>query len=535
VKEKTTVAGLNRRKFLTQAGLLTAAGYAASAGIPAAAASSAARPGEPVEIDALVIGAGYSGSVAALRLGQAGVRTIVLERGRWWPITAAADTFAEPWTPDGRAAWMSTSYPVPRYAGVVEQVNGNGVFVHSGAGVGGGSLVNNGVTLQPVREQFERSFGRRLNYDEMNRVWYPRARRLLGAGPIPDDVLASDAYFSARKFQDEAAAAGLESFRPDVLLDWNVVRHELAGKAHPSASVGLGGWGMNSGAKLSVDRTIMPAAQRSGKVTVRTLHQVAEIRRERDRYIVDADRINETGDVLERVRFKARYVFLAAGSTGTSQILMRAKGRGTLPQLNNQVGRLWGPGGELETVRVGQPYEPTNGGPAHISIKHWDNPDGAVTLGSFPSGPSPLGGGISAAVGLVAAPPLGSFAYDAGADSVTLNWPSTDPVVVRMTTAVAGTLERLNAANPGTRTYHLNAGGTPLPLGGAVLGAVTDCDGQVQGYPNLFVIDSALIPGSTGAVPPSLTVTALADRCVTTALGRIARIPSPAAVGAGTH
>jgi cholesterol oxidase len=522
VKEKTAVAGLTRRNFLMGAGALTAAGLAAGAGVPAFAAT-----GDPVEVGALIIGAGYAGAVAALRLSQAGVCTVLLERGRRWPITPAGDTFAEPWTPDGRAAWMSTSFPVPRYAGVLEQLDGNGVFVHNGAGVGGGSLVNNGVTLQPIRAQFEASFGTRLDYDEMNRIWYPRARRLLGAAPIPDDVLASDPYFSARMFKEEATAAGLEAFRPDVLVDWNVVRQELAGKVRASAIAGLGGWGMNSGAKLSVDRTIMPAAERTGKVTVRTLHQVTGLRREGDRYLVECERISETGEVLERPRFSARYVFLAAGSTGTSQLLVKAKGRGTLPRLNDQVGRLWGPGSELETIRVGEPYQPTNGGPAAMSLKDWGNPDGPVTLGSFPSGPSPEGGGISAAVAVVPAPPLGSFSYDAAADSVTLNWPSSDPAVVKLNTAVAGTLNRLNAANPGTRTYHLNAGGTPLSLGGAVLGAVTDSFGQVQGYPNLFVIDSSLIPGTTGAVPPSLTVTALADRCVTAALIRIAGVRSP--------
>lgn len=528
------MAGLTRRKFLTQAGLLTAAGYAATVGIPGLTATAVAGTAEPVQVEALVIGAGYAGAVAALRLSEAGVQTLLLERGRRWPVTAAADTFAEPWAPDGRAAWLSTSFSVPRYVGVVEQVDGSGVFVHNGAGVGGGSLVNNSVTMQPVHEQFEQAFGGRLDYDEMDRIWYPRAKHLLGAGPIPDDVLNSDAYFSARKFAEEAAAAGLESFRPDVQLDWNVVRQELAGQVHPSASVGLGGWGMNSGAKLSVDRTIFPVAERSGKVTVQTLHQVTGLRQDGDRYIVECERINETGDVLDRPRFRARYVFLAAGSTGTSQILVRAKGRGTLDRLNDDVGRLWGPGGELETVRVGQPYEPTNGGPAHISIKHWDNPDGPVTLSSFPSGPSPLGGGISAAVGLVPAPPLGSFVYDAGADTVTLTWPAEDPAAVRMTTAVAGTLDRLNAANPGTSTFHLAARGTPLALGGAVLNAATDAHGEVQGYPNLFVIDSSLIPGSTGAVPPSLTITALADRCVCHALGRIADVPAPAgATGQG--
>ncbi len=35
-------------------------------------------------IEALVIGSGFGGSVAALRLGQAGYQTVVLERGLRW-------------------------------------------------------------------------------------------------------------------------------------------------------------------------------------------------------------------------------------------------------------------------------------------------------------------------------------------------------------------------------------------------------------------------------------------------------------------
>ena len=50
--------------------------------------------------------------------------------------------------------------------------------------------------------------------------------------------------------------------------------------------------------------------------------------------------------------------------------------------------------------------------------------------------------------------------------------------------------------------------------------------GRLRGYPNLYVIDSALIPGSTGGAPPALTVAALADRCVTGLLEADAFSPS---------
>ena len=41
---------------------------------------------------------------------------------------------------------------------------------------------------------------------------------------------------------------------------------------------------------------------------------------------------------------------------------------------------------------------------------------------------------------------------------------------------------------------------------------VVDGHGQVFGYPGLYVMDGAAIPGSTGTVNPSLTITALAER-----------------------
>jgi cholesterol oxidase len=58
---------------------------------------------------------------------------------------------------------------------------------------------------------------------------------------------------------------------------------------------------------------------------------------------------------------------------------------------------------------------------------------------------------------------------------------------------------------------------TPHPLGGCGMGndpseGVVDHKGEVFGYPNLYVIDGAIIPHALG-VNPSRTIAALAERC----------------------
>ena len=74
---------LSRRNFL-RTGLYGAAGAALLG--PGILRHARAAHTEPVE--AVVIGSGFGGAVAALRLARAGVRTVLLERGRRWPVSS---------------------------------------------------------------------------------------------------------------------------------------------------------------------------------------------------------------------------------------------------------------------------------------------------------------------------------------------------------------------------------------------------------------------------------------------------------------
>ncbi|UUZ59622.1 GMC family oxidoreductase [Nocardioides sp. B-3] len=61
---------------------------------------------------------------------------------------------------------------------------------------------------------------------------------------------------------------------------------------------------------------------------------------------------------------------------------------------------------------------------------------------------------------------------------------------------------------------HLIAPSTRHPRGGAAMGSVCDLEGRVHGARGLYVLDGALIPGTTAACNPSMTIAAVAERAL---------------------
>jgi cholesterol oxidase len=480
--------------------------------------------------DALIVGSGYAGAVAALRLAQAGVRTLVLERGRRWPVTPAGDTFATQRDLDGRAAWLSERSPLTDktldvYTGVLESLDGEGLTMIAAAGVGGASLLSNATMIEPSPELFRQAFGDVLDHAEMTARWYPAARELIGCSPIPEDIYRSGFYRSARSFADQAARAGIPYELVDLAVDWDVIREEMAGRRVAAEIAGLNLFGVNSGAQRSVDVTVLARAEATGRVEVRPLSVVTAVRpAAAGGYEVDYRQIDERGTVLARHRVLARNVVLAAGTLGTTRLLMRARATGALPDLPDALGTKVG-NSEVITARTGMPdNNPTQGGPSAILVKDWlDNPHAPVTLLNFPWVDAPAGEGWITTIGAGPSPALGSFRFDEARDDVVLSWPVDDPRVTLIAKAVQDTLDRLDAANPGSSTAFARVGTTGgNVVGGVPLGLVTGHDGTVHGHPGLYVVDSSLLHGSSGGVPPALTVAAVAARTVAAMVPRIA-------------
>jgi cholesterol oxidase len=480
------------------------------------------RASENEDVEAVIIGSGFGGAVAALRLGQAGINTVLLERGRRWPITSAQNTFATLQNPDGRAAWLSpTTFdgrPVNIYTGVLERKDEKGITVICGAGVGGGSLVYNCFTYQPSRGVFYRAFPSSINYDELDQVYYPRVRSMLKASPLPEDLLATKYYEATRVFLQQATNAGLPNRLMDIAVDWDIVRQEVNGTRVPSAIIGEHWFGINSGAKNSLDRNYLAQAEQTGFVEILPLHVATAITEvPGQRYRIDYNQINDVGEIVASKSITCRYLFLAAGSIGTSALLVKAKATGTLPRLNSYVGKGWGNNGDTFAFRSNLPpfYEP-QGGPSTAVTEHLDNPLGPVSFGYGPPPNSPRGS--IGYLGMAIPSETGSFNYDAATGLVNLVWPADAPGNRRLLKSIEFSLRLLDRKNT-TATYRPTTGEadsslTVHPLGGAVIGKACDLYGRVIGYRGLFVVDGALMPGSTGCANPSFTIAAMAERCM---------------------
>ncbi|MDL5201097.1 GMC oxidoreductase [Streptomyces sp. ALI-76-A] len=493
---------------------------------------------EPAAVDtapAIVIGSGYGAAVAALRLGQAGIRTLVIEMGRLWNTPGSdGKVFCSTSAPDERSMWFRTRTEAPlatflwldvvnrdigRYPGVLDRVHFDHMSVYVGRGVGGGSLVNGGMAVTPPKAYFAEQFPA-VDADEMYGTYFPRARSVLGVNSVDPAWFESTAWYRfARVSRAHAHKAGLRTtFVPNV-YDFAHMQREAAGTATRSALAGEVIYGNNHG-KRSLDRTYLASALGTGNVTLHTLEKVTGISRAADgTYVLTADRIDLTGRVVETKQYGCTYLFLGGGSLGTTELLVRARETGTLPALNASVGAGWGTNGNVMLGRANHLWDTVGADQSTmpvLGIDDWANAANPVFAEIAPL-PTGLEHWVSLYLAITKNPRRASFSYDAATRSVKLGWTAAHSAV---SVGMAKKLfDRINAANSTIYRYDLFGAADKVfaddftyhPLGGCVLGRATDDYGRVKGYSKLYVTDGSLVPGSIG-VNPFVTITALAER-----------------------
>ncbi len=130
------------------------------------------------DYDYIVIGSGFGGSVAALRLAEKGYRVLVLEKGRWWkPEDFPKSNWNLP-----RWLWL----PGLRFYGFFRLSFFRHVTVLSGVGVGGGSLVYANTLPVPDRSFFQSpGWAHLADWEKELEPFYRTARHMLGVTTNP--------------------------------------------------------------------------------------------------------------------------------------------------------------------------------------------------------------------------------------------------------------------------------------------------------------------------------------------------------------
>ncbi|HSE04186.1 MAG TPA: GMC oxidoreductase, partial [Methylomirabilota bacterium] len=286
--------------------------------------------------DAVVIGTGFGGAVAACRLTQAGKSVCVLERGRRYE----RGDFPRPATrPDNLPHTARWAWALDH--GLWDVKDLQGTLAIQVAGYGGGSLGYANVHLRapeaafaPPTRQGPDAPGWPAAYSRRALdPYYDVVAAALRVRPIPS-AFAPTARAAAPLPKVEAMSGAARSlqrepwlFLPPLAIDFDAC--VMCGECVA---------GCQFHAKNTLDLNYLAAAERLG-ADVRTLAEVLDIRRDDagDAYTVTYhDHV--TDDATAAVR--ARSVFLCAGSVNSTYVLLRSKEHvGMAEQSKPNVGR----------------------------------------------------------------------------------------------------------------------------------------------------------------------------------------------------
>ncbi|MFJ8965011.1 FAD-dependent oxidoreductase [Lentzea sp. NPDC102401] len=281
--------------------------------------------------DVVIVGSGFGGSVAALRLTEKGYRVAVLEAGRRF----ADDEFAE-------TSWNLRKYlwaPQLRCFGIQRIHLLRNVMVLAGAGVGGGSLVYANTLYRPLKPFYEdRQWAHITDWQDELEPFYDQASRMLGVVTNPtttpsDVVMQKVAKDMGVENSYHATPVGVFFGEPG-----QKAADPYFGGAGPERTgcteCGSCMSGCRVGAKNTLVKNYLYLAEKLG-AKVFPLTTVTQLSENNGTWTIDT---KMTGGKA-KATFTADQVVIAAGTWGTQQLLHKAKAT-TLPKISAKLGEL---------------------------------------------------------------------------------------------------------------------------------------------------------------------------------------------------
>jgi len=506
------------------------------------------------DCDVLVIGSGFGGSTAALRLTEKGYRVAVVEAGRRWQ---AEDYPATNWR-------VSKFLWAPRLGmkGIQRITLLKDVCVLSGAGVGGGSLVYANTLYEPL-EQFYRDpqWGHLTDWRAELAPHYARAKRMLGVHEVVADTPADDVMRAVAERMGVADTFSATQVGVYFGEPGRRVPDPYFGGEGPERTgcIECGGCmvGCRHGAKNTLDRNYLYLAERRG-ATVYPEHEVIDLVADPNGgYVVTTAR---PGWTSPRRTFTADQVVLSAGVLGTLKLLLRLRDEGRLTGLSERLGQVVRTNSEAIVIAVsGSTDVDYSSGVAitssfypdeHTHIEPVRYPPGSNAMGLLTTLLVDGGGRIPRQVrfaGLIARHPVAflrslSVRHWSERSVIVLAMQSTDNSLSIVRRGRHLTTRRghgepnptyLPTANRAARLAAEEIGGQPqgsifealldVPttahiIGGCCIGdspdtGVIDPYHRVYGAPGLHVADGSAVSANLG-VNPSLTITAMTERAI---------------------
>ena len=519
--------------------------------------------------DVVIVGSGFGGSVAALRLTEKGYRVRVYEAGRRFEDEDFAKT-----------SWNLRRYlwaPMLGCFGVQRIHRLPHVLILAGAGVGGGSLNYANTLYQPGPAFFQDVQWRGIaEWESELSPHYVTAKRMLGVvehyphtGPV-ERIMAGAAEDLGVGSTFRQAPVGVWFGKPgerapDPFFD---------GQGPDRTGCTLCGncmVGCRVGAKNTLMKNYLALAERRG-VAIEALRTVTEVRELPGGGF--AVTTQQSGAWFRRARrtVTAEQVVFAGGTWGTQQLLHRMKASGALPHLSDALGRLTRTNSEAldgaVATRVPESLQLARGiaitTSFHVDERtHVENVrygPGSNLMGALATvlvpGDRRLGVRLRSLMTQVLRSPVRQFrlgnlrqwsergiialVMQTADNSLTLSLrrrfgrlvmtsaqghgepnPSYLPQAHSAAAAIAARVEQEGGEPAEARGSWPEVFGIPLTahfLGGAVISAapedgVVDPYHRVWGYPGLHVVDGSAVPANPG-VNPSLTITALAERAL---------------------
>jgi cholesterol oxidase len=540
------------------------------------------------DLDWVVIGSGFGGSVSALRLAEKGYRVAVLECGRRF---RDQDFASSTWS-------LRRYFWAPRVGmrGIFRLSTFKDIAVVSGCGVGGGSLGYANTLYVPPSQFFQdEQWSGLADWERELAPHYAEAQRMLGVVETPTDDPADQLL----KELGEQLGVG-ETYRKTPV---GIFFGEQPGVTVPDPFFGGEGpdrtgcmqcgrcmVGCPHGAKNTLVKNYLYLAEQRG-VTVTPDRTVIDIRPLGAEDGSDGYAVTSVASGMRRNRDRrtitAAGVVVAAGALGTNRLLQRCRLSGALPRISHRLGELVRTNSEsILAVTVPEDYPEDLTRRVSITSSIYPDPHThieTVTYGHAGDSMSTLytllvGNGtrvtrpLKLLVQIVRHPlrfaqtlwPRGwsrrtiiVLVMQTLDNAIALRPKLTrsgevrlqteqdasrpNPTFIPVANEAAEWLARRTGgvAQSSVMEATMNIPSTAHILGGAVIGAdpergVVDADQRVFGYENLLVCDGAAVPANVG-VNPSLTITALAER----AMSRIpaageepAASPAPAAAPA---